>query len=967
MRALLMGYVFLLVLALYPYTHNPAGPIKQLITDWALLLIAPLCVADALFAGGALRWRSPLAALLAVFLLVHLASALASESAAHGLVELRRWLGLSLLALYTAHACRTPAHVRRLAGVMVLAVALSSLYGLYQASGLPDPFPWGQKDVEEYFGLPATYANPNFAAHTLVIALILAAGLARSQPLYIAPGLLIGVHLYLTSTRGPRVAVLAALALVGIAALVCRREARPARAAWVTLMTSVIVAAVALAGLLAAYRTGIVSRRGGAGESAEARGADVPLDSSLLLRYNGYYGAARMALDKPPLGFGPGQYALHNAAYWTEYEQYWFATTGKKNMHVHNDLLETAVETGVPGAAVYIALLVWALLQGLALAAVRDDPDRRRLGMTLAACVCVFAVDGFFGFNARVPVSSGLFFMLLGGLDALAPGRAMRRSASVTVASVAGIAALVSAYYGTQWFAAERHLQTAEFARYGSEQYAARGDNAAAAAVRRKAYEALARGAALASWDTRFPQFMALLDLRRGDNAGAVKRLVWADQEDCRDVQALLRLARARVNIAVLARESQPERAARAREDAARVLDRLERLCPPLSDLWDMRAALAATQAHDADSWRVVAEHLNRALVYGARDRAGLQQRIALAWANAGAVDEAERAFRQAAELRPDDPELWRVYHGFARECDRRACFLDALHAAAERLARAQPPQAATLSEIAWHQAVVYREAGEVQLARTVIDAALDRDPASLPLWGELSIVMDRSTRNAALAKRAVSAIARLEAERRTPPEALGLLAALDVPTSASLLAGGEKLAALARSPAFGRDADAVQRTLSWIGDLYIDSLQSAAMTPVDQAAFLAAMGELFVWSGRWEAAHEVFAAAMPGLDGAKRATALAHYSEALARLGRAAEALDAARQAAAEGGEQMLTRHMLARRLAESGRAAEARFEYKALLQKTAASSALYAVLEAELAALERGQSADAGAGGSP
>lgn len=944
MRAVLMGYVFVLVLALYPYTHNPAGPIKQLATDWALVLIAPLCVLEVWASGKGLRWRSSLTMLLGTFLLINLIAALASEHVAHGLTEWRRWLGLSLLALYAAHACRTPGHVRQLMGAMVLAVALSSVYGLYQATGWPDPFPWGQKDVEEYFGLPSTYANPNFAAHALLLGLILAAGLSRRQPLYLAPGLIIAAHLYLTAARGARVALLAAVLLVAVAVCVRRREITPLRAAWITLLLAGTIAVVGVGSLMVVHRA--------------VRDTYVPMDGSLLLRYNGYYGAARMVLDRPVLGFGPGQYPLYNAGYWTDYEQQWFSTTGKKNMHVHNDLLEMAIDAGVPGAASYMALLAWAVIQGLVLAARKDKLDVRPLGLVIAACACAFVVDGLFGFNARVPVSSSLLFLLLGGLGALAPSCALSRGRSVIVGLFTCAAALVSAYYGAQSFAAERHFQTAEFARYGSEQYAARGHSQAAAAVRQKAYEALARGQALAPWDTRFPVFMALLDLRRGDNVAVVKRLTPVVAAEPENVQALVRLARAQVNLAA----SGGEQAAQAAVDANAQLDRIERLCAFLPELWELRGALAALRAQTAtvsggdaaEAWKTTAECLNKALLYGVRNRAAVQERLALAYAHAGAVDDAEWAFRQAAELKPEDVEFWRVYHGFARDHNRLGSFLDALHAASGRLATLEPPPIDARSEIAWHLAVVYRERGEAALARQVLESAIERDPVSLALWGEWSLVLEPASRNAVLAERATTSISALEKEKKAVPEGLRLLASLATPTADKLLHGAEKLAAQAHAMALVEDTGAVRRTLSWIGDLYIDALKAAPLPPPEQAEFLARLGELFVWSERWNAADEVFAAASADLPDNRRGVALAYHSEALARLGRADQALAAAQEAATRAGDQILVRHMLARRLAEAGRAAEARFEYRALLQKVAESSALHAKLLAELAGIE-------------
>src|SRR5690606_2504417 len=120
----------------------------------------------------------------------------------------------------------------------------------------------------------------------------------------------------------------------------------------------------------------------------------LPSGHSLLLRYNGYFGACQMILDKPLLGFGPGMYRIENPPYWTPYEAATFATEARYNEHVHNAYLESGVESGLGGAFLYIGFVVSLIMQSLGLAITDTDRRRRLLALTLAACFIVFAVDG---------------------------------------------------------------------------------------------------------------------------------------------------------------------------------------------------------------------------------------------------------------------------------------------------------------------------------------------------------------------------------------------------------------------------------------------------------------------------------------------------------------------------------------------------------------------------------------------
>ena len=172
-RAVIALWVCLLVLALSRYTADPASPLKQLITSYTAFTLALLCLGGLIFGRQRFRIATPTALVLALFLGVNCIAALAAEHRGQGLATVRVWTEFALIAFAASQVFRRPEEVWRLLAVVVIAVSLSSAYGFVQWFGL-DPFPWSFTSIEEYRGLPSTYANPNFAGHALVMAVIMA-------------------------------------------------------------------------------------------------------------------------------------------------------------------------------------------------------------------------------------------------------------------------------------------------------------------------------------------------------------------------------------------------------------------------------------------------------------------------------------------------------------------------------------------------------------------------------------------------------------------------------------------------------------------------------------------------------------------------------------------------------------------------------------------------------------------------
>jgi putative inorganic carbon (HCO3(-)) transporter len=972
-------WVVLLVLALTPYTADPAAPVKFLITGWALVLVTGMVWLAVVISGERVRFAWPASGFLAAFLGVYLAATVMSVHPAFAWNTLCTWFLLALVTLAAAQVYRSPEQVWHLFGAVIAAVAVSSVYGFFQAWGL-DPFPWSQTKIEEYRGLPSTYANPNFAGHALVLAILLAGGALwrgmaawremrqdtarRDKILAALTGLallIMGTHLYLTRMRGGRLALLAVVAWLVLFVVLRRRTVTPTRAG---LWCGGIAVAAILAGAAALVTV----------LPAAYRNAPLPMDGSLTLRLNGYHGVARMILDRPVLGFGPGNYELENIPYWTPFEKHWFAAERKKNNHVHNDVLESAVDAGLPGAAAYLALLCWGFLSGVALTG-HQDRERRRLGYVLAACFVAFGVDGLFGFNLRVPVSAGLIFLLLGVTEALArgEGRGVRRPVLGQTALV--IAALFCAVTASRAFYAELMLQRGKGGRYWASEYRKQGDAARETRALRDAYTYVERGRKVMPWDARFPELEGQLALTQRNLDDAIARFEQALRLHPHHPDIMISLAQAHLNRALAIIEENPDTPPdrlpgfgehlAAAESAA---DQARQLCEPYAEAHEAlgRAkffrALAKTQAGESvpELWKEVAAEFDRALQCGAPDRATLQRMLGQAHLNARETDAAEQAFRLAAESDPTNEETWQLFYLLSKNDNRSRAFMDALGNGLRRLKAQDPVPARAVGVVSVYLADLYAADPQNRpLARTTLREALALDPAQAYLWGSYASLLPRETRLADLQ----AAMRELSKDRTLPP-VLMALHDLDPANGDSVTAACRLLAEAAAAKFKEGRREAVGRDFRWLAGLLAETLDQITIPDAAKGTALAALGSVYGAAGQWEEVDRVLARAVPLLPAAEQITPLINRSEALAALKRVDEALALAREAAKRGPASVSARWNLARRLSEAGRLAEARFEYASMLDEVSKQSPAYARIRNEYQAVEQRLGAEQGGG---
>ncbi len=637
--------IFLVVAALYPWSSKPPVDIKELIAAWGAVTI----VLALFFVQTTPRRLGPiLITLLGYGGWMALASAL-SNHPGHSL----HFLHLLATSIATAWAVSrfvsTEDHVRTLLKAMVWATALGSVYAFFQYLGI-DPMPWAQDEMrdEAYTGLPGPFGNANLAAHALAVSIVGAVCLGWGRQFWVYGPLVIvfALHLWRTGQRGAIAALIAAAILCAIAIIVRRGSGDASRKAFVTIVSASVVGVVMLIAALGVHHV--------------VRGYTMPVDSSVLMRYNAFFGASEMIKDAPLLGVGYGNYFIENPPYWTLFEQRWFASRLMSNGHVHNELLESGVEGGIIGAALHLAIFVMALWQSLRWA-FSDSPTRRRLGMGLAAWIVVFFVDGLFGFNMRVPATALFFFVVLGAIAGLSaearPPIKLRRLALTGTMTVCVVAALLSSVdfllsYQMKYAVDARdqgHLEPALAAfrqvaplNYWSWELA--WEEARSLDVAGKA-EASQR--AFDDTNARLPYFPYSL-------SGAA--------------QAAVHLARAPIEMDA-ARRGELLVVAKAHTDLAL------RLCPDLSSALEMKGRLALIRAAQAErnpastgersaAYREALDAYHHALLYGEGRRDSIYLAIAKVHGDLGDREKFHRAIRRAAEIAPNSSAVWAAFYG---------------------------------------------------------------------------------------------------------------------------------------------------------------------------------------------------------------------------------------------------------------------------------------------------------------
>lgn len=416
-----------------PFAGDPYQPVRTLLSACALAVLA--WTASASGAGPTVSRITRAAAIaLVVVLAASLVSALVASPASALFGVHGRFQGLLTTVLFAlAGFVGTRAgiggrEVRFLGRVAAGSLALQSGLVLVQRISGGDP--------------AGTMGNAVLAAGWLVVLSALVAGVAIAERgwwrgLGLSAAALGLAALGATATRGAWVAALVA----GIVAVVLARSAR---------RVVPFAAAFLLVGALLLGGPAVVSKLASADLNTGSAGSRLEI----------WKATAAMIADHPVLGVGPGRYIYEYPAYQTA-AHVRIEGGDTRADQAHGIVLQTAAETGVPGALALLALAGIALVAGVRGA-------RRGDAVSLAGTIALsaFAAQALFGIST---VETDTLAWFLGGL-LISRGEHGdgRRVWTVRMAGVLACAcALVAAVYIFADVAYRRSADAFERAQFG--------------------------------------------------------------------------------------------------------------------------------------------------------------------------------------------------------------------------------------------------------------------------------------------------------------------------------------------------------------------------------------------------------------------------------------------------------------------------------------------------------------------
>jgi O-antigen ligase len=111
--------------------------------------------------------------------------------------------------------------------------------------------------------------------------------------------------------------------------------------------------------------------------------------------------------ENPWLGTGP-----HTVSKVFQYPEYGLSEQAKRNVHLHNNMVQLAAERGLPALAAWLAFLGWALVALMRLFR-KDDPSLKAAAAAALAVVVALFVAGFFEYNFGDSEITVLLYFLL--------------------------------------------------------------------------------------------------------------------------------------------------------------------------------------------------------------------------------------------------------------------------------------------------------------------------------------------------------------------------------------------------------------------------------------------------------------------------------------------------------------------------------------------------------------------------
>lgn len=301
-----------------------------------------------------------------------------------------------------------------------LAVAGIAVVGLCQAL-------FGLALIPQAHPPASAFANKNFAVHLLVMGLPFCfIGIVGAFPLLLrlwsaAASVLGTVYLVLTFTRAGWLAfAVMAVFLAGYAFYRYRcyppinTQAHARR--WI-LPVSVLVALVVCIWIVTVLGPGETVAPVSETAGSLAQIVEDPMTASKG-RLGLWANSMAMWLERPLLGFGLGNQKVHYPPFQKAWVDMAFSI-GKQLHHAHNDFIQLAVETGLIGLGLFLAVLFFGIRGGLQAARLHMGSPVEGLALAAVTGLLGFMVVAFFSFPLYRPLPPLWLFVFLGLIASL--------------------------------------------------------------------------------------------------------------------------------------------------------------------------------------------------------------------------------------------------------------------------------------------------------------------------------------------------------------------------------------------------------------------------------------------------------------------------------------------------------------------------------------------------------------------
>lgn len=131
-------------------------------------------------------------------------------------------------------------------------------------------------------------------------------------------------------------------------------------------------------------------------------------DVSTMERYYRWIAGTQMILEKPVLGFGPGNF-YHFYKHYTLDRFSTYVSDNPEKSGIHNYYLMTALEQGLLGLLIFLALVYYTIIYGEQV--YHSAPNRKRKDLVMAAVLSTIVIDAFLLMNDMIETDKvGSFF-----------------------------------------------------------------------------------------------------------------------------------------------------------------------------------------------------------------------------------------------------------------------------------------------------------------------------------------------------------------------------------------------------------------------------------------------------------------------------------------------------------------------------------------------------------------------------